>query len=102
MRWTQFRRQYLIAADQIVWQYQPFIGEEWETYFALPMAYIVKQHTSMGKKVFSAVYNPQALELLQSRRFYKVERVDTQSSGTTEARRSNRKAVGAITRGSTS
>lgn len=94
-----FRRQYLAVADQVVWQYQPFPGARWETYFSLNGHFI---QPGMSKKVFSAVYNSQAAEALATRRFYKVERVDAQSPGTTETRRSNRKTVGAITRGRTS
>lgn len=87
-----FRREYLVITNQLVWQYKPWPGADWVTYFAVNIEDMLDK-TGMAKSIFSAVYNQQAAKILAGRRFYKVERVDTQSQGTKETGRGNRQAA---------
>lgn len=71
----KYRRYQDKALDVINFQYQPWPGHEWVTYFTVTF----EQLTTVNPHFAKQQYNRNADKALQEKRFYKIERVDQTS-----------------------
>lgn len=73
----KYRRHYDPAKDMMEWQYQPWKGGEWYTYFQASAEMLQRSVIDMGAKLTASKFHNAALHDLSKERYYKVERVDT-------------------------
>lgn len=68
----QYRRVKDDALNVINWQYKPWPGGDWETYFTVTQEMLTRMNNPWNARQ----HNMNAHKALQEKRYYKIERVD--------------------------